>query len=825
MNELFPALPVSGYLERIVSALRRTSRLILSASPGAGKTTLVPPALLEEFSGRVLLIEPRRIAARAAAARIAELLGEVPGGRAGYVVRGENRRSDATRLLAVTPGVLLRMIQDDPMLDGVDAVIFDEFHERALESDLAFAFVLDMARELRPELRLVVMSATLDLPGLAAVMPEAETIEVPGREYPVEIHYRESSPSWRELPREAARAVMEVSRHYSGGILVFLPGIAEIEATRQMLASELPADFSLAVLHGGLTLADQGAALRPAAAEKRKVVLATNVAESSLTVEGVSIVIDGGWEKRSCYQPAAGMSFLEPVRISLASARQRAGRAGRTGPGVALRLWGQGEEINRREHTPPEIFESELSALLLQCLRWGAPPERLPFPDPPPSPRLAAAAELLHSLGVVDESGGLTATGREIAVLPVHPRIGTMLVKARRFGWEALAAEIAAVVEENGERDFRGDADLRRRVLDLRRRPERHPRQRDLLRQLLRQFEVRYREIDVEECGIVAAFAWPEWIAQSRGRHQRFYRLAGGRSGMLTPDDDLIGADFLAVARLEGGTGRDAAIRLAAPLDRDQLYEHFGADFREERVVDFDPDCGRAAVRREKRLGALVLESAPAADDDGCIGREVLAAAIRRGIELPPPEAAAARRLLMRVRFAARNEPELYPDWEGGKFAAALPELAGGFLGNVRDFASLRSIEWLAVERLALSGCPALDRLYPDEYITPGGTRLRIDYSGDSPMISVRVQELYGVDSHPTVGAARLPLKIQLLSPAQRPIQITSDLPGFWRGSWELVRREMRSRYPKHDWPEHPESALPPKKKKNPGSQRGNRVS
>lgn len=803
-------LPVRAALPDLFRALRETGTAVLSAAPGAGKTTLVPPALLDEpglDEGLILMLEPRRVAARAAARRIAAILGEEPGKRCGYQVRGERKCSAATRILVVTEGVLLRRIQEDPALAGVGTVIFDEFHERSLEADLDLALLLDARRGLRPDLRILVMSATLELEAVSRLLGGAPVVEAAGRQFPVEIRWGDRAPD-RDRPVPAVvRAVLELARERGGDMLVFLPGMREIDQARTLLRDQLPDAFLLPVLHGSLEAVEQDAALRPAPPGCRKIVLATNLAESSITIDGVETVVDSGLERQLRFDPAAGCSFLETVRSSQASAAQRAGRAGRTRPGVAFRLWNELEHRALPERNRPEILDADLSRLLLEVANWGTKVEELPWIDPPPEARLRAARQLLTDLGAFDATGKLTARGRELARIPTAPRVGAMLLAARDLDLIPLGTEVAALLEERDAfRRFAG-ADLRDRIRRMRSHPGEFRTQLAIRRQLLDLFHAPGREQDVEAAGMIVASGYPDWIGRARGRHSRSYLLACGSAAALEEADDLRRHEFLAVARLSGSDRGESAIRLAAPIDADEIELLFADRITTRTEVEYDPEKERAFARELRGFGAVTLTVSPVEPPPGALGEAVLRAALLRGMELPPPEAEGACALALRLGFAARMEPDRYPAPGREAIAAVLPS----FLGTVRALADLRRLDWRRIlESFAgFETLRELDRDYPERFTTPAGASHRIDYSGEQPTLSARVQEFYGVRLHPTVGRRRLPLRIELLSPALRPVQVTTDLPGFWSGSWQLVRKEMRGRYPKHFWPENPADALP----------------
>ena len=789
-------LPIETYLPRIVSELRGSRRLILSAAPGAGKTTCVPPELMKLTDRRIILVEPRRVAARAAAARISELLGDAVGGVAGYQVRGDRAASRRTRILAVTPGIMLNRLQNDPLMEEAGAVIVDEFHERQWECDLALSFIDDLERSAGKRLFIVVMSATADTAKLAEYLPDAAPIDVPGKLFPVEVRWSEETPEPRSVAGAVAKATLRMLRETSGDLLVFLPGAGEISAAAGMLESALSADEATVLpLYGDLPLERQLRALAPDPRGRRKLVLATNVAESSLTIDGITAVIDSGYERRMVCDHAAGMSFLKLVKITRASADQRAGRAGRTAPGVALRLWSRFDHAARREHAVPEILRAELAPLLLEVFAWGGTPEKLRWLDPPPEAALAEAEKLLVGLGALDDAGHLTAVGRRLAGMPLHPRLGAMLLRAERLGALDAAIDLAALLEER--------APTERRTADISTlRPSREAAR---LRSQLRQTFGGGQAADVEVSpGLLLATAFPDWIARRREPGSRSYRLAGGRAARLAAGDDLERCEFLAVARLGGDGGSESVIRMAAPLEKAELEKYFASAITTEKNVAFNPDTGRASARMVKKFGELILgEGAAGAVDPAELTEAVLRAARERGIEMPPPDTP-ARRFLDRVRFARRSAPGNYPDWGPDRWPEVWTALAAAF--PLRGFADLERLPWPELLRSALGreNTQRLDREFPQSFRPPRGAEVRIDYSEDTPTVAIRIQALYTLDEHPCIGPARLPLKLKLLSPASRPVQITGDLPGFWRGSWKLVRKEMKSRYPKHLWPEDP---------------------
>lgn len=791
-----PELPISEYLPRISGALKSKGKVILSSAPGSGKTSLVPPELLKLTDKTVLLVEPRRIAARAAAARIAHLRGGSVGAEVGYRVRGDRAESPETRLLAVTPGVMLNLLQNDPLLEKFGAVVFDEFHERQWELDLALAFLDDLERSLGRGPLLVVMSATTDTAALQEYLPGAELLEVPGKLYGVDIRWSESAPDRRSVAADTARAVLRARSETPGDLLVFLPGAGEIAAVREMLRGAVDPEREVVMpLHGSLPLAEQTPVLAPEPRGRRKIILATNVAESSITVDGVTGVVDSGLERRMEYDPGAGMSFLKLERITRASAEQRSGRAGRTAPGIAWRLWSKFDHAGRLPFRPPEIARSELSQLVLETLLWGAAPRQLRWLDPPPEAALAEAETLLRRLEAVDAEGKLTSLGRRLAKLPVHPRLGAMLVRAEEWNATGLAIDLASRLEERTLPDDSAE------ITEVRPSRDAAVLKRELASLFRRQNASGRPEVSA---GVLLAAAFPEWIARRRGKTGGVYHLANGTDARLRPGDDLERCEFLAVARL-GGSGGDAqTIRLAAPLDRAELELHFADRIKTSSRIVFNPDTGRAVAKEERKLDGIVLtEGTSGAADPAEIAQAVVAAALERELEMPP-SGSAARRLLDRVRFAHRLDPEHYPDWENENWRKWWSRTAAS--SPIRSFADLEKLPWQELMRAELGHdtLKKLDREYPSVFKPPRGNEIRIDYSQELPALPVRIQALYTLDEHPCVGTKKLPLKLELLSPAGRPVQLTSDLPGFWRGTWKLVRKEMKSRYPKHLWPEDP---------------------
>ena len=805
------ALPIDAVLPALRDSLRTHNQAVIVAPPGAGKTTRLPLALLDEpwLAGRkIVLLEPRRLAARAAAERLAATLGEPVGRGIGLKVRFEAAGSAATRIEVVTEGVFVRMILEDPGLAGVGAVLFDEYHERSLDADLGLALALD-ARALRPDLRLLVMSATLDGARVARLLEGAPLIESTGRAYPVETRYVGRDPGER-IDDAVARAVLRALRDDSGSVLAFLPGQAEIVRVAERLrAAVLPPGTLVAPLYGAMDRRAQDEAVAPTRAGERKIVLATSIAETSLTIEGVRIVVDSGLARLPRYEPGIGLTRLETRRVSRASADQRRGRAGRTEPGVCYRLWDEAGTGALEPFARPAILSADMAGLLLDCAAWGARrPERdLAWLDPPPAPALAEARATLEAIGALDQGGGLTEAGRAIRALALPPRLARMVILAARADEAGLAAEIATLIVERGLGGGDG-ADLRERLTRWRR--DRAPRATDaraLARTFARQAGGRRDKDDVESAGRLLATAFPDRIAKARGRPGEFL-MANGRAAALQPHEALAAAPFLVIAESAGRAGA-ARILLAAPLSEAEIDASAG--IVEADSVAFDPLRMALRARRTRRLGAIVLSEAVLAMPTGPDASACLAAGLAAHVD-KLPWTPALRQWRDRVMFLREAEGAQWPDLADAALAAdgapwLTPHLDGvsglAALGAERFGTALQSqVPWDLARRL--------DAEAPAFFQTPAGASHRLDYAAEQgPTLSVKVQELYGLTSHPTLARGRVPVVLELLSPGGRPVQITRDLPGFWSGSWSAVRSEMRGRYPKHLWPEDPAGAAP----------------
>jgi len=826
--DLARGLPIATALPDLLRALASASRAVLVAPPGAGKTTIVPLALLDApwLAGRrIVVLSPRRVAARAAARRMAALLGEAVGERVGWRMRNDTRTGPATRIELVTEGVLTRMVQSDPALEGIGAVLFDEFHERSLNADLGLALCLEAQDAIRPDLRLLVMSATLDTAPVARLLGDCPVIASEGRAFPVETVYADRRPAGPVEPAVAAAVERALARE-AGSILVFLPGEREIRRVSDLLAAGDPGpEVRIEPLYGNLPPEAQDRAIAPPPPGLRKVVLATAIAETSLTIEGVRVVVDCGLARAPRFDPASGLTRLETVRVSQASADQRRGRAGRTGPGVCYRLWPEAEHGSLPRHDRPEMLSADLAGLALELAAWGAAdPAALRWLDPPPAGAYGQARALLTRLGALDPAGRITAQGTAMARLGAHPRLAAMMLRGKAAGLGGVACAIAALL---GERDIvRGtggarDADLRLRLeamessggalpdgLALDRGAARQAMA--VARQWQRALGVRRERGDADRAGLALAFAYPDRIARRRGGAPGQFLLSGGRGAALHPADPLAGAEFLAVADLDAGD-RDARIHLAAPVDIDALVAACPDLVDTVETVGWDARSRSVLARRRRMLGALVLGDEPLADADPA----AVAAALLEGLRALGPGALPwtpeAEGLRARVGFLARIDapPGGWPDWSDAALAATADDWLAPWLAGIARIDDLRRLDLrrILADRLTAAQRAALDRLAPTHIAVPSGTRLPVDYAGDTPVLAARVQQMLGCARHPAVADGRVPVLLHLLSPAGRPIQVTRDIVGFWAGSYREVRREMLGRYPKHPWPEDPAAA------------------
>jgi ATP-dependent helicase HrpB len=799
--------PIHEALPALKAALAERTAAVLVAPPGAGKTTVVPLELLGESwmaQGKIILLEPRRLAARAAAERMAATLGEPVGQTVGFRVRMQSKVSAATRIEVVTEGVFTRMILGDPELAGIACVIFDEFHERSLDADLGLALARDAQGLLREDIRILVMSATLDGAAVARLLGDAPVIESLGRAWPVETHYLGRDERLR-LEDRVVRAVERALAAETGSLLVFLPGQGEILRTADRLNERPRAGVEIAPLYGALDPREQDRAIASAPPGQRKVVLATSIAETSLTIQGVRVVIDAGQARVPRFDPASGLMRLATVRVSRAAADQRRGRAGRTEPGVCYRLWDEAETRALPAYADPEILDADLSGLALDLARWGAKDASgLAFLDPPPAAAFAEARSLLIRLEALTEDGVLTAHGRALADMPLSPRLAHMVLKAAETGQAARAARIAALISE---RNLGGrDVDLRHRLDGLER--DRSPRARDAKALADRWAGMTGRQGKGEELsdGLLLAFAYPERIARARGP-QGEYQLVSGRGAFVEPTDALARETWLAVAELGGAERRDR-ILLAAPLEEAELTAAFA---RQLTTVDQleESGAGRLRAKRLTRLGRLVIRETIEENPDPALIAAALADRVRAEGVGVLPWGEAAQSLRRRVQFLRERDPA-WPDLTDAALLSNLDDWLSPILPGVRALSAVKPNDLDAALRILIPWDlqRRLDAAAPARWTAPTGNSFAIDYDADAgPRVDVRVQEVFGLTSHPTVGGEAL--TFSLLSPGHKPIQTTKDLPGFWKGSWKDVRSDMRGRYPKHVWPEDPSVAEP----------------
>jgi len=799
-------LPVDVVLPALLAALRDGPRALLVAPPGAGKTTRVAPALLGEpwCDGQVLLLVPRRIAARAAAEYMAKTLGQAPGATIGYATRLDSKVGKASRVIVMTHGVYLARLQADPELADVSAVLFDEVHERSLDSDLALALTLDAAAGLRPNLRIVAMSATLDSERFATLLDDPPKIESQGKSFPLAIRYDGREPGARIEPQMAS-AVRRALAEHDGSLLAFLPGVAEIERTADAIG-DLPPNIVLHRLHGQIDPAAQRAALAPPAPGTRKLVLASSIAETSVTLDDVRIVVDSGLARRPRYDRGAGLTRLVTERASKAAITQRAGRAARQAPGVAIRLWEEAATAALPAHDPPEILEADLSSLVLICLLWGeADPTRLRFLDPPPAASLDEARARLARIGVIDEDARLTAHGRAVAAIPLDPRLAHMLIEARSRGFGQTAAEVAVLLTERGLGGNDPDLEVRHR----RWRSERGPRA-EAARKMAARWAAEPRSAQAGGLAQSIALAFPERLSRRRDSTGEQWQSVGGRGFRLDPASPLARSEWLAVAEVAGAAS-GARILSAAALGLADVEALYDARIEAFTNVRFDPATNAISATKGRRLGAIRLSSAPdPKPDQAAIEAGLLDAVRRHGVAiLPWSDAAIALR--RRAAFAAAHDATVPPlsdaalieridDW-------LPPLLTGQRRLDAIDPGALRN----ALDGLiGYDAGRSIDRLAPTHFHSPAGAAHPIDYAAPGgPTVEVRAQALYGLKQHPTVGGGRVPLTLAITSPAHRPIQTTKDLPAFWAGSWRDVAKEMRGRYPRHPWPDDPASAPP----------------
>ena len=817
-------LPIDAVLDELSRTLTAHTAAVLVAPPGAGKTTRVPLALLDApwLEGRkIIMLEPRRIAARASAERMARTLGERAGETVGYRVRFGSKISRATRIEVVTEGIFSRQILDDPELNGVAAVLFDEFHERSLDADLGLALARDVQTGLREDLRLLVMSATLDGARVGKLLGDAPVIASEGRAFPVETRYlgrKADAP----LERQMADAIASALRADPGSVLAFLPGAAEIRRTQNFLAERVhDPGVEIVPLYGALDAAVQDRAIAPAPKGSRKVVLATSIAETSLTIEGVRIVVDSGMARVPRYEPDIGLTRLETVRASRAAVDQRRGRAVRTEPGVCYRLWDEPQTASLAAYTRPEILSADLSSLVLDLAQWGVrDPTTLAFLDSPPAAALKEANSLLRELGALDADGRITTEGRSLRALALPPRLARMIVDSHRLGAGEAAAEIAAVLTERG---LGGDSvDLDHRLDQFRR--DRSPRA-SSARTLAQRWAQQVAATEgppgqhfAPSTGIMLALAFPDRVARNRGSGS--FVLANGRGAAVDQTSSLARAPYVAVAELTG-TAAQGRILLAAPITQDEIEVHFADQIVNSEEISFDRSAMALRARRRRTLHAITLSEAPVALSPSEETARVFAAGlVAAGLD-KLPWSKSLKQWRDRVTFLRKAEGDSWPDLSDAALAADCENWLAPVL---YDKSSLKEISTgdlsdALVARLPWELRARLEREAPTHFEAPTGTMLAIDYEAEQgPTIAVRLQELFGLNTHPSIARGAVPLVLELLSPAQRPVQVTRDLPGFWRGSYAAVRADLRGRYPRHPWPEDPATAQPTRRVKPRGT-------
>ena len=805
-------LPIDAVLPALRTTLQAQNRAVLVAPPGAGKTTRVPLALLDHpalAGGKILVLEPRRLAARASAERMAATLGEAVGETIGLRTRLDTRVSAKTRIEVITEGIFTRIILADPTLSGIQAILFDEFHERSLDADLGLALALDAQAALRDDLRIMPMSATLDGARVASLLGDAPILQSEGRSFPVETRWLGRDPTQR-LDQQMVDAIKRALREETGSILAFLPGQGEIIRVARLLDETIKSPgIIIAPLYGAMDPAAQRAAIAPAKQGARKIVLATSIAETSLTIEGVRVVIDSGLARVPRYEPDLGLTRLETVRVSRAAADQRRGRAGRTEPGLCYRLWEQAAEGAFEPFARPEILSADLSGLLLDCAAWGeTDPTRLAFLDPPPAPALKEARALLDELGAFNEQGSLTEIGQQLRALPLPVRLARMVISASQQNEGLMAAELAALLSERG---LGGDG------VDLKTRLERFRRERggraDEMKRMARQWAKAagdsLTETSVERAGALITLGFPDRIAKARGTAGTFV-MANGRGAMVEPHDPLAREPFLAIAEITGG-GASARIIAAAAIDRATIETQCSAKIETRDEVQFDVATKSVRARRVTRLGAIILsDQTQRAQANEATRKALLDGLATLGLKALPFSKATAQ-WRDRVNFLRRAEGEPWPDLSDKNLIETIHDWLGPYADGALSIADLSegildqalraSLDWNLQQKLESEA--------PTHFDAPSGQRHPIDYdAGDDPVLAIRVQELFGLKDHPALAGGRVPLLLHLLSPAHRPIQITRDLPGFWKGSWAAVKADMKGRYPKHVWPDDPANTV-----------------
>jgi ATP-dependent helicase HrpB len=812
----YSPLPIDAALPELTAALRASNAAVLVAPPGAGKTTRVPLVLADEawaLGKRILVLEPRRIAARAAAERMARTLGQRVGGKIGLRVRFGSNVSRDTAVEIITEGIFTRMILDDPALDGVAAVLFDEFHERSLDADLGLALARDAQQGLREDLKLLVMSATIDGARVATLLGGAPVIASEGRAFPVDTRY--AGRDERHIEPQMADTIVRAMRAEPGSVLAFLPGVAEIRRTQNQLEGRTDTTTDVVTLYGAMAGDEQDRAISPASSGRRKIVLATALAETSITIEGVRIVVDSGFSRVPRYEPDVGVTRLETVRVSRAAADQRRGRAGRTEPGVCYRLWDEPQTASLEPYAKPEILAADLSSFALDLAAWGATPDKLAFLDPPPRAAMSEATALLRELGALNADGRITEEGKLLRRLPLPPRLARMVVDAASDGEAERAAQIAALI---GERGLGGDdLDLRERLNGLHR--DRSPRGRDA-----RAMAKRWAEIASSSSqngkdtgpGALLALAYPERIAKNRGGASGSFLLVNGRGANIDIASPLAREPLLAVAELTGTAAR-GRILLAAPITPEEIEARFADRIETRDDVTFDTASASLRGRRSRRLGSILLAEQPFSVSANEETAQKLAVGIAGLGSARLPWTKALKQWRDRVMFLRANEGDEWPDLSDAALTASMAEWLAPALLDKTALNDLSEDELDGAVRGLLPWAlrRRLDAEAPTHFAAPTGSPVPIDYEAEGgPKISIRVQELFGLDRHPSVAGGKVPLLVELLSPAHRPVQMTRDLPGFWRGSYAAVRTEMRGRYPRHPWPDDPIAAPPTRRAK-----------
>lgn len=811
-------LPIDEVIEDIRARLGAGDSLVLEAPPGAGKTTVVPLALKDEpwAAGRkIVMLEPRRLAARAAARRMASLLGESVGETVGYTMRLDRKVGPRTRIEVITEGVLVRRLQRDPTLPGTALVIFDEFHERSLDADLALALTLEARTALREDLKILVMSATLDGVAVAALLGGAPVVSSAGRAYPVETRF--SDKPGDDYVADTVRLIRRALADEQGSVLAFLPGVGEIRRAVAQLEA-LPPGVILAPLYGDMDATAQDLAIRPAAPGSRKVVLATAIAETSITIDGVTVVVDSGRSRLPRFDPATGMPRLETVRVSAAAAAQRRGRAGRTAPGVCYRAWTEAEDRALILHHPPEIMAADLAPLALELAAWGADDAtQLPWLTPPPAAALAQARELLRELDALDRDNRITAHGRALAELPLHPRLAHMVIKGDERGWGREAAILAALMSERDP--VRDDRDLRTR-LELAAAGKLRPIVEAARRLAPKGVSLgNLRDLNIQAAGPLTALAYPDRIAKRRGGQQASYMTTGGGGAVLDVSDPLASNDYLAIAATNGDRAQ-ARIYLAAPITLAEIEDLFGPGIEKHKVVAWDGRGKTVLAQEETRLWALPLVTRPIE-----VPKDALAAAVLDGIRSLGldclPWTPALQQWRARVNFLRTHEPDQWPDVSDAALLNSLAEWLAPYVTGVSRAAQFDRIDLNAALHGLLDWPQSqrLDAMAPSHVTVPSGSKLPLDYTAEGgPALNVRLQEMFGAKTTPAIFNGKVPVTLHLLSPAHRPVQVTRDLAGFWAGSYADVKRDLKGRYPKHHWPDDPLSAPPTARAKRRGT-------